>query len=91
MARKPAAEPGTGDATFAELWDALEPGTRASKGVYSIYKTTDGSMHLAFRKEDDQEDSHVELPAAMLTMAFAAMAGKLSLTQLAKVAMARFT
>jgi hypothetical protein len=75
--------------SFAELWDSFEPGARVSKGSYSIYKTGDGGMHIAYRAEGAGEDGHMPIPAMMLQMMIAATEGKGPLGRLKAVAMAR--
>lgn len=95
MAKKkpePVGEPSTEEPsqTFAELWDSFEPGKRVSKGVYSIYKTPDGGMHISYRPEGAGEDAHMPIPAMMLQMMIAATEGKGPLGRLKSVAMARF-
>jgi hypothetical protein len=73
----PSAELATaGPETFAQLWDGLEPGSRLSKGVYSIYKTLAGGLHIAYRPEGAGEDSHLPVPPAMVAMMVAASDGK---------------
>lgn len=76
--------------TFAQMWDSFEPGKRVSRGVYSIFKTDDGGMHLAYRPEGADEDAHFPLPAMMMQMLIAATEGKGPFGRLAAVAQARF-
>ncbi len=76
--------------SFAQVWDAFEPGARVSKGSYSIYKTDDGGMHIAYRAEGADEDGHMPIPAMMLQMMLAATEGKGPLGRLRAVAMSRF-
>lgn len=47
-----------------------------SKGQYSLYKSPDGGMHLAYRAEGMTEDGHLVAPPAMVRMAIAAAEGK---------------
>lgn len=75
---------------FAEIWDAQEPGSRLSKGVYSIYKTDDGGMHIAYRPEGLNEDQHMPIPAAMMAMMIAASEGKGPFGRLRALAQTRF-
>jgi hypothetical protein len=95
MARKkpaPIAEPSAEapDPTFAELWDSVEPGSMTSEGVYSIFKTPEGGMHIAYRPAGYAEDQHFELPGAMMGMMIAAQEGKGPLGRLKAIAAARF-
>jgi len=76
--------------TFAELWDQIEPGARMSRGVYSIYKTAEGGMHIAYRPEGLDEDQHMPLPPAMMAMMIAASEGKGPLGRLRAMATAKF-
>ena len=62
--------------TFAQIWDTMAPGSRLSKGVYSIYKTPEGGLHIAYRPEGAEEDSHLPVPPAMVAMMVAAAEGK---------------
>lgn len=95
MARKapkaiaaPAAE--EPDPTFAELWDQIEPGARMSRGVYSVYKTAEGGMHLSYRPEGMDTDQHMPIPAAMMAMMIAATEGKGPLGRIRAMTSARF-
>lgn len=95
MARKkpePIAEPSAEEpeATFAQLWDDIEPGARMSKGVYSIYKTTEGGMHISYRPEGTEEDQHLPVPPALMSMMIAASEGKGPLGRLRAMTSARF-
>ena len=81
MARRkpePIAEPSAEEPepTFAEIWDQIEPGSRMSRGVYSIYKTPEGGMHIAYRPEGTDEDCHMPVPPPMIAMMIAASEGK---------------
>jgi hypothetical protein len=76
--------------TFAQLWDSFEPGARVSRGIYSIYKTGDGGMHISYRAEGAEEDAHLPVPAMMMQMMIAATEGKGPLGRLKSIAMARF-
>lgn len=76
--------------SFAELWDSFEPGERVSRGVYSIYKTDEGGMHIAYRPEGAQEDAHMPVPAMMMQLLISATEGKGPFGRLAAVARARF-
>jgi hypothetical protein len=86
------AGPGTeaAEPTFAQIWDSCEPGSRISKGKYSIFKTDDGGMHIAYRPEDADEDAHLPIPAMMMTMLIAATEGKGPLGRMKAMALGRF-
>lgn len=47
-----------------------------SKGQYSLYRSPDGGMHLAYRAEGMDEDGHLVVPPAMVRMGMAAAEGK---------------
>lgn len=65
-----------GMAAFAAAWAAVPAGERAGKGVYSLWKTDDGGMHLSFRPDGDEGDSHLPIPGGLLQMLMAAADGK---------------
>lgn len=62
--------------SFAEVWSALPSGERTSKGIYSVYKTIEDGLHIAFRPEGTDEDQHLEIPGGMMKMLIAASEGK---------------
>ncbi len=46
-----------------------------SRGAYSLYKTPDGGLHLAYRADGEEEDRHLPIPPAVMRMAEAAANG----------------
>lgn len=62
--------------SFRKIWDKIEPGARVVRGVYSIYKTAEGGMHIAYRPEGAYEDQHLPVPPPMMAMMLAASEGK---------------
>lgn len=76
--------------SFADLWDGFGPGERVSKGRYSIYKTPDGGMMIAYRPEGADADQHLPIPAPMVAMMVAASEGKGPLGRMKAMAMDRF-
>lgn len=38
-------------------------------GVFALYDTPDGGVHLSYRPDGEDEDVHVQLPAALVSMA----------------------
>ncbi len=86
-----AADPPPGDAemTLSQLWDSQEPGSRVSKGIYSIYKTQDGGMHVSYRPEGTEDDMHLPIPAMLMQMMLAASEGKGPMGRLRNLAMSR--
>jgi hypothetical protein len=75
----------TGPGALLELWEQAQEG-RVSKGLFSLYKTPDGGMLLAFRVEGAEEDQHLPVPAAMLRMLLSAAAGKGPLARIGAMA-----
>ena len=73
-------------AALAEQWEAFAPGSRVAKGVYSIYKTPEGGMHLSYRPDEAEEDQHLPLPPQLLQMMFSAATGKGPLGRLGALA-----
>lgn len=43
------------------------------KGIFSIYETPQGGVHIALRLDGEDEDRHMDFPRAMVKMA--SMAG----------------
>lgn len=43
------------------------------RGVFALYDTPDGGIHLAFRPDDASEDQHQQIPAHIVNLARAAM------------------
>ncbi len=64
------------DIGLAQAWASLESGARASRGIYSVYKTPEGGLHIAFRPEGLEEDQHIEIPGRMMNMMISASEGK---------------
>lgn len=71
----PASPAGGEEPGFAQVWAEAKPG-RLSKGVYSVYKTEEGGLHVSFRPEGAEEDSHLPVPPALLAVMTAATEGK---------------
>lgn len=90
--KKPPADPGPvpedqgPDVTIADFWAAVEPGARMSKGVYSIYKTTEGGMHISYRPDGTETDCHLPVPPALVAMMMSAAEGRGPLARLRAVA-----
>lgn len=80
-----AAEP-----SIAEQWASYAPGARIAKGIFSIYKTPDGGMHISYRREGDEEDSHLPVPGAMVAMMMAASEGKGPMGRMKAIVAAKF-
>ena len=67
--------------TFAESWAALQPGERASKGVYSVYKSHEHALLISYRPDtlaDDDPPQSLEIPPALMVLLVKASEGKLS-------------
>jgi hypothetical protein len=69
------AESGPGIGELAELLDQAEPG-KLLAGRFSVYKTDDGGMHLAYRIDGQGEDGHLPVPAAIIKLALSAAGGR---------------
>jgi hypothetical protein len=74
--------PETGDtpdvAALAVLFDDAPAGL-LTRGTFSVYKTDDGGVHIAYRLSSfdaEQGDGHVPVPAGLMRMAFGAAAGR---------------
>lgn len=78
-----------GDAMgLAQLADLLEqaPAGRLVKGQFSIYKTDEGGLHIAYRLDGQDADGHLPVPARALHLCFMAASGKGPFGMLAKMA-----
>jgi hypothetical protein len=78
--------------SFRQAWEAMAPGQRASKGVYSVWKTHEGDLLIAYRPEglaDDEPDQAMPVPRQAVELLILGSEGKLSpmelLTQLPKL------
>jgi hypothetical protein len=76
---------GAGLGQLAELLEHA-PAGRLLHGQFSLYKTDEGGLHVAYRIEGADEDGHLPVPAAVLRIGFAAAAGRGPLAMLAKLA-----
>lgn len=84
MARKPKLdvdqaleeEPANAAASLFETWDSYRPGQKVVHGVFSLYKASDGGLHIAFRPDGAGEDQHIPIPPGLLRMARMAMEGR---------------
>lgn len=77
----PASDADATEPTFAESWAALQPGERAGKGVYSVYKTHEHSLLISYRPdtlEPGDADQVLEIPPALMVLLVKASEGKLS-------------
>lgn len=54
------------------------------KGVYTLYETPDGGMHIAYRPDGAEADEHLEIPGHMVRLADMAAQGKMSPGQIMK-------
>ena len=66
---------GPDSAALAELLQSAEPGLM-TRGRFSIYKTEDGGLHIAYQLDGQAEDGHLPVPGGIVRMALAAMTGK---------------
>jgi len=65
-----------GIAAISAAWEACTAGERVAKGVFSIWKAEDGGLHISYRPDGAEEDSHLPVPATLLQMVFAAAEGR---------------
>jgi hypothetical protein len=66
---------GPGLGGLAELLAGAGPG-RLCHGQFSVFKTVDGGLHVAYRLDGQDEDGHLPVPAAVIRMALAAASGR---------------
>lgn len=85
----PGPVPEDDEKSFGDLWEGIDPDSRVSRGVYSIYKTATGGMHIAYRPDGADEDNHLPIPAPMVSMMIAASEGKGPLGRMKALAMNR--
>lgn len=71
------------DAGVAALLLAAEPG-KLFKGQFTVYKTPEGGLHIAYRLDGQEEDGHMPIPPALIKIALAAGTGKGPLAMLAR-------
>jgi hypothetical protein len=62
-------------AALAAALENAPPGLLV-KGSFSVYKTDEGGLHLAFRLAGAEEDGHVPVPAGIVRLALSAASGK---------------
>lgn len=80
-----AIENSSNDQSFREAWESLAPGTRASKGSYSVWKTLEGDLLISYRPEDldeNEPDMVMPIPGQAVQLLVLASEGKLSPMQL---------
>lgn len=80
------------DPSFAAAWQAIEPGTRSSRGVYSVYKTRESGLLISYRPdtlETSEPDLHAEIPPQLMELMLSASEGKLSLPALMRAFLRR--
>lgn len=58
-----------------------EPATKppgpavVSEGRYTVFETSSGGRHIAYRPDGDEEDQHLDIPAAIVSIARGVMEG----------------
>lgn len=64
--------------------EAVASGTPVTvgKGVYALYATPEGGLHLSYRPEGSTEDGHFPVPPGLLRMAMAKGDGMGALAQM---------
>ena len=56
------------------------------EGRYRLYEKPDGGIHLVYKRDDKDEEDHMEIPGAMLRLAKMASEGNMSFPQFMKEA-----
>ena len=77
--------PGPDAGAFREAWESLAPGERASKGVYSVWKTLEGDLLISYRPddlEDGEPDQAMPIPGQAVQLLMLATEGKLTPLQM---------
>lgn len=65
---------------------APDPGPELlMRGTFSLYRTPEGGLHIAFRPVNGEEDQHLPIPPALVKMAMAAQSGKGPFGHMAKM------
>jgi hypothetical protein len=62
-------------AALAEILENAPAGPLV-KGQFTVYKTADGGLHLAFRLDGADADGHVPVPPGLVRMALQAASGR---------------
>lgn len=57
------------------------------EGRYRLYRKVDGGLHLVYQRADSDTPDHMELPAALLSLAQAAGEGRLSVPEMLREVM----
>ena len=62
--------------------EQADPPTPHLKGVFSLYHTPDGGIHIAYRPDpteldEDPEDQHIQIPAMVVALAQQMQDGKM--------------
>jgi hypothetical protein len=68
-------EQGPGLAELAGMIDGAAPG-RLLAGKFTVYKTDDGGLHVAYRVDGQEEDGHLPIPHAIIKLALSAASGR---------------
>lgn len=55
---------------------APPPPTPFLKGLFSMYHTPDGGIHISYRPEGAEEDEHIQIPAPVVMLATQMEAGQ---------------
>ncbi len=70
--------------TLAALLDSAAVG-KLLRGQFTLYKTPEGGLHIAYRLEGQDEDGHLPLPPALIKLGMAAASGKGPLALLGRI------
>jgi hypothetical protein len=55
---------------------AAAPAGKLIRGTFTVYKTGEGGLHIAYLLDGQEETGHVPIPAGILRMATMASGGK---------------
>jgi hypothetical protein len=69
---------------LAGLLEQAEPGKMIA-GRFTVYKTGDGGMHVAYRMEGAEEDGHLPIPGSIIKLALSAAGGRGPMGMLARM------
>lgn len=64
--------------------EVIEPRIR---GRFNLYDTPDGSIHIAYVADGEEETKHFEIPAMLIKLAKAGAEGKMNPLQMVKAMM----
>jgi hypothetical protein len=81
---QPEEENGAGIGELMRLLADAPAGDKLVHGTFSVYKTEEGGLHVAYRLDGSSEDGHLPIPAGIIKLASAAASGRGPLGMLAR-------